>query len=252
MRAVLNKVWKILFIVVIGCSFVSCELTQREFDRFDNITPPENRGALIIQLNTDAPTAATLTPPVSMVINNYDIFGDGPNQPSDHFEYLGTQAVELSETDLTPGTWTIRVDARNEAVANDDTSNGTIIARGETDVLIIPNQVSTAQIEVKPIADPLLPGTLNLTVQWTKGAIADPVMHASLKAAGSSDEIIMPFIQHPPGNPESFIFEKPLDLQAGYYTLALQLLDGVDPVWGTAEAVRIIAGQATSQIYQAD
>jgi hypothetical protein len=252
MKAILNKAWKILLIVVIGCSFVSCELTQREFDRFDTIIPPENRGALIIQLSAGVPNAATLTPPISVKIYNYDIYGDGPNPPSDHFEYLGIQEVELSETNLTPGTWTIRVDARNQAIANDDTSNGTIIARGETDVLIIPNQVSTAQIEVKPIADPLLPGTLNLTVEWTKGTIADPVMQASLKAAGSSDEIIMPFIQHPPGNPESFIFEKPLDLQAGYYFLILRLLNGEELLWGTAEAVRIIAGQATSQVYQAD
>jgi hypothetical protein len=103
MKALLNKAWKILLIVVIGCSFVSCELTQREFDRFGDIEPPENRGALIIQLSTGVPTAATLTPPVSMGIFNYDIYGNGPNPPSDHFEYLGIQEVELSETNLTPG-----------------------------------------------------------------------------------------------------------------------------------------------------
>ena len=171
MRALLNKAWKILVVAAIGCSFVSCELAQREFDRSSDINPPENRGALIIRLTTGARAPATLTPPVSMEIFNYDMYGDGPNPPADHFEHLGTQEVELSETNLTPGTWTIRVDARNLDDSADPDSNGTVIGLGETTVLVIPNVVTTSRIEVKPIADPLLPGTLDLTVEWTTGTI---------------------------------------------------------------------------------
>lgn len=243
MKAFLNKAWKILTIVAVSCSFVSCELMQREFERSEDVKPPENRGALIIRISTGGPTAATLTPPISMEIASFNIYGDGPDP--DSFEYLDTQEVELSESDLTPGEWTIRVEALNSA--------GITIGEGETTVIISPNLVATAQIEVEPIADPDNLGTLYLMVEWPKKTLADPTLVSSLKAAGSTTEITMPFVKKPTeNNPKYFELNPLLSLPAGYYTLTLRLFEVGEPIWGTVEAVRILDGQATSQVYQAD
>ena len=249
MRALLNKAWKILAIAALCCTVMSCELMQREFDRIGDIDPPENRGALIIRFTTAVP-AATLTPPISMEIDSFDVYGTGPDPATDYFEYLGIKELELSESSLTPGEWTIQVDARNLDDPNDPNSDGTIIARGQATVTIVPNITTTVQIEIKPIDDPSSTGTLDLTVEWTTGKIPGTVtIQYSLKAAGSTDERPMVFVKNP--NNKSFELEPTLDLPPGYYTLTLQLLDSGAPFWGIAEAVRIISGQTTSQVYQA-
>lgn len=243
MKALLNKAWNILTIVAISCSFVSCELMQQEFDHFEDVIPSENRGALIIRISTGGPTAATLTPPISMEIASFDIYGNGPDP--DSFEYLDTEEVELSESDLTPGGWTIRVEALN--------STGITIGEGETTVIISPNLVATAQIEVEPIADPDSLGTLYLMVEWPKKILTDPTLTYTLKAAGTSTEIIMPFVKKPTeNNPKYFELDPLLALPAGYYTLTLRLFEGGEPIWGTAEAIRILDGQPISQVYQVD
>ena len=196
MKAFLNKAWIILAVAIVSCSLVCCELTQREFDRFSDIDPPENRGALIIRLTNGVPGAATLTPPVSMEIDSFDIYGEDPNAES--FSYPGIKEVEMSESYLAPGEWTIRVDARNLNDPNDPESNGTIIAGGQTTVTIMPNDVATARIEVRPIEDPEQPGTLYVAVHLIKGSIPDPNVQASLKTAGSSTANTLTLTKHPP------------------------------------------------------
>jgi hypothetical protein len=248
MKALLNKAWIILAAAAISCSLVSCELTQREFDRFGDIDPPENRGALIIRLTTGVPDAATLTPPVSMEIYSFDIRGEGPDGES--FSSPGIEDLEWSESSLAPGEWTITVDALNENNPNDPESNGTVIASGQTTVTIIPNVVVTAQIEVRPIDDPEQPGTLYVAVFLTKSTIAGPNVQATLKAAGAATANTLIFTEHPPGNPDTIDYTGPM--AGGYYILTIRFLSGTDLIWGTAEAVRIIAGETTSLTYQAN
>ena len=248
MRALLNKGWIILAVAAISCSLVSCELTQREFDRSSDIDPPENRGALIIRLSTEVPGAATLTPPVSMEIDSFDISGDGPDPES--FSYTGIQELEWSESSLAPGEWTITVDARNLNDPNDPESNGTVIASGQTTVTIMPNNVATVQIEVRPIDDPEQPGTLYLAVHLIKGSIPDPSVQATLKAAGAPTASSLTFAKSPPGNPDTFEYTGPM--AGGYYILTIQFLSGTDLIWGTAEAVRIVSGETTSLVYNAN
>ena len=235
-----------LLSVLLAVFFISCELFQRDFSLQDELLHTEGKGVLVLQLKDNIVSPKTLAPALTMEIGSFDIYGEGPDPLVDKFEQRGITSASISQAALTPGEWFIQVDARNPNIDGDPDSNGTVIGRGETTVQIDAGAVTTTQIEVIPLSGS---GELNLVVQWTKGSIADPNVVSSLTAAGSSTAIPLTFVGHPPGNPEQYTYNNP-NLEAGYYFLILQFLSGGDLVWGTAEAVRIVAGELTEQIFQ--
>ena len=222
---------RILVGILLVILFLGCSLTERDLSLERRDLPDKEKGSVTIVINGALPSAKTLVP--GMEIKTYDVVGnlvDG----DDNFQKTIEVGQSFSQSGLTPGVWTITVDAINE--------DGIIIGRGGTTAEITAGYITTVQIEIGPLSGN---GTLDLTIQWPK------------KEFGTDDVVVTltPTITPDP------VFTKKTNadlrvgtylnsaIPAGYYFLTLQLIgDGV-PVWGIAEAVRILAGETTSQIY---
>jgi len=196
-----------------------------------------DKGALVLLLRIGLLSQQTLQPPISMQIASFDIRGTGPNPLYDNFADLGNTTGQLTLKDLNPGSWAITVDARNAA--------GTVIGHGQTEVLISPRLVTSAQIDIQPLSGT---GALSLTVQWVKGAHNRAWADCSLTSMSTGVDLAPAFTITPRKNPIKAVYNNTA-IEAGYYLLTLQLYDGGGQFWGTAEAVRIVAGQTTSQTW---
>jgi hypothetical protein len=239
--SVLQVFLTMLLLVAIG----SCNLTEGPLPFEDEVIPEKDRGALTLNLNTGIFSAKTLAPPIAMEIGSYDIRGEGPDPAVDNFENPGNASGTLTRNGLKPGTWTIMVDARNPNIEGDSYRNGTIIGYGETTVLINAGAVTNAQIDITPRSGT---GELSLAFQWTKGSVVDPSIAATLKPIDSDTPAVLDFAYSPAGNPEIGEHSNTA-IEAGYYFLIFRFFSGTDLLWGTAEAVRILAGELTGKTF---
>jgi len=221
--------------VIVLALFFGCELTEQDLSREQSDLPDEDKGAVTIVINGGLFSAKTLVPAVSMVISTYDIRGtlDGGG---DSFQETVPIDQSFSQGGLSPGIWTISVDAIN--------ADGVIIGEGETTAPIIAGSQTTVQIEIGPVSGN---GTLDLVVQWPKKAFSTDDIDSTLTPAITPDGTLTFSIKTQGQNREGTYLNSAVP--AGYYFLTLQLIgDGVR-VWGIAEAVRILAGETTSQTY---
>ena len=162
-----------------------------------------------------------------MEIAYHSVSGAGPDGAT--FSEPHVTGTVLVENNLMAGAWTVAADAYNA----DDVR----IGHGEESVAILPAQIAQVEILVRPLAGD---GTLDVTVLWAPGSIADPSVSATLtEADGTSHPIAF---TTGTGSAESVGNA----LGAGYYELGLQVLDGGQVVWGVLEVVRILSGQTTS------
>ncbi len=111
-------------------------------------------------------------------------------------------------------------------------------------MVISAGQVTSAQIQIPPLSGP---GALQLTVQWTKGAHSGVSAVSSLVSVSTGLDLA-PVFSIPGKTPQKATYNNP-SIEAGYYLLTLQLYDNGVQFWGIAEAVRIVAGQTTSQTW---
>ena len=220
---------RILVSILLVTLFLGCSLTERELSPERRDLPDKEKGSVTIVFNGGPFPAKTLVP--GMEIKTYDVVGnlvDG----DDNFQKTIKVGQSFSQSGLTPGVWTITVDAINE--------DGIIIGRGGTTADITPWSTTTVQIQIAPLSEQ---GTLDLKVQGPK------------KAFDSIDATLTPAIT-PDGTLEFTIEKDPLEgtylnsaIPAGYYLLTLHLFSKKVRVWGIAEAVRILAGATTTQTY---
>jgi hypothetical protein len=198
---------------------------------------------LVLTFKLTSLALQTLVPPISMQIVSFDVQGTGPDPLNDTFSDLGNTSGVLELSELSPGLWTISVDGRN--------TDGTIIGHGQTDppVLISAGQVTDAQITVAPLSGT---GALGLTVGWKKGTHPGAAVQCSLlsMSAGTVADLAPDFQLVPKGDPMKAMYST-TTIEAGYYLLTLRLYDAGAQFWGIAEAVRIVAGQTTSQSWTA-
>lgn len=226
-------------VVVFGAILsLSCSLFDRDF------TLPEpsvgNRGMLVLTFNSGLRGGKTLAPDISMEPAFYDIAGNGPLD--DHFE----RTVDLNDPNagdlqvfdnLTPGAWTITVDARNAA--------GTVIGHGETN-----QSVEVGSGDPTPVTIDVLPlsgtGRLDLLVTILPKATYKKVTALCSLTSIRTGESIAPSFTFSPSanNPETATYSHTA-IEAGYYLLLLRMYAGEVQFWGIAEAVRIVAGQTT-------
>ena len=239
--SVLRVFLTMLLLVVIG----SCDLTEGPLPFKGEVIPAKDKGALTVNLNLGIFSAKTLAPPIAMEIGSYDIRGEGPDPAVDNFENPGNTSGTLTRNGLKPGTWTIMVDARNPNFDGDPYRNGTIIGYGEATIQINVGIVTNAQIDITPLSGT---GELYLAFQWTKGSVFEPDIVATLTPYDSGTPVVLDFAYSPLGNPEIGEHSNTA-IEAGYYLLILRFLSGTDQLWGTVEAVRILAGELTSKTF---
>jgi hypothetical protein len=231
--ASLNRVVALAAVLCCGCSL------SEQSPAPDTPRPGGDTGALVLTFKLTSLSLQTLVPPISMQIVSFDVQGTGPDPLNDTFSDLGNTSGVLELSELSPGLWTISVDGRN--------TDGTIIGHGQTDppVLVSSGQVTDAQITVAPLSGS---GALDLVVNWTKKDHPGATVQCSLlsMSTGTVADLAKDFQLEPKGNPRQAMYNT-TTIAAGYYLLTLRLYDAGAQFWGIAEAVRIVAGQTTSQ-----
>jgi outer membrane protein assembly factor BamB len=165
-----------------------------------------------------------------MDVASYVISLVGPAEPV-------TVTADASDTTVSIGSieegdWLITVDGYNSA--------GTAIASGSQSVYVSAGQATTATIEVVPTRGQ---GTIDLEITWPASAVAAPSVDAVLTVDGGSSDTL-PFVVDTSGDPAVATYSGTWD--DGYYSLALNLLDGTTSVWGRMEAVRVIEGESST------
>lgn len=228
----------------IAVSALSCDIFHRDFSATDL---PPGTGALVLTFHSSLPKSKTLKPPISMEPASYVIEGTGPVPATDHFQVT----VEVDESDVDEplvlevedlrwGEWTVTADARN--------ADGDVIGHGETSVYIEPEAVTVAEILVTPLSGT---GGLSLSVQWSSLVHRGVKVEASLVSESTGQDL------KPRFQVKSTLFTTTAShtnpaIEAGYYLLQLRLTDRAGQSWGVAEAVRIVAGQTTTQSWTWD
>ena len=192
--------------------------------------PQAGSGSLVLSIGCGVLRARTIVPAVTMEIATFDIQGTGPEAAT--FGGTGLRGDTYQWDELAPGQWIVTVNACN--------GDGIRIATATKAAVIVGGETTQLALTVVPLAGP---GTLAVSISWPGSLIASPVVSASL----TPDD----------GNPAALEFTvgagsaswSSSDLDAGYYTLSVQLRDGNALVWGRTEAARILAGQTASVLY---
>lgn len=184
-------------------------------------------GSLIIDLSTSAMGAKSILPPLDMEAASYDLSGIGPGMAA--FTQVGVTGSTAAENTLAVGAWTITVDAFN--------SNHEPIGAGNADVTIEAGTTAQASVQVSPLAGT---GSLTIAISWPSGTIVVPTVSGALTSVGGSPQTI-PFTM----DTDTASYSSGA-LNAGYYSLILQLSNGAVVEWGLFEAVRILTGQTTT------
>ncbi|TVR35352.1 MAG: glycosyl hydrolase family protein [Spirochaetaceae bacterium] len=180
-----------------------------------------------LQLRFDTVSSMSLLPDISMQPASYTVTGLGPVQESFSAQ---TESRHLRVDGLVTGTWTVTVNAHN--------ADGQRIGRGLETVSIVAAGLQELPIAVRPLPGP---GTLELEVRWPQEQLASPDVDARLLGYDRSERQL-PFSNNADGRAE-FAAD---DIDAGYYTLALQLRDGESVVAGASTTVRIAEDARTS------
>ena len=211
---------KLLFIPLIAILlFTSCE---------------ENRGThsdLVVRFACEkfAMQERSLLPADnSMTIAKYRITGTGPN--SESVDVTGTTS-EITLGQLLMGKWSLTAQALN--------SDGAILAQGTLSTMLS-SATSSATITLTELVGE---GTLQVSYSWALDQVADDVtlVLSLLNQQGETVTITQPTVNKEAG---SATFSS--SLPSGSYTLISKLSSQGVVVSGSAEAVRIVAGTATS------
>lgn len=203
---------RFLFTLLIVFAASACEM------------PDLSVGSMSLSINNSL--SRTLGPDISMNAASFQIRGSGPSGRTFTLDTLLEQ--NLIE-DLNPGDWLIDIDAFNET--------GHLIGSGGATITVFGGDTTIASIVVIPLSGT---GSLDLSLIWETIDVANPVISANL-IPSSGGTLPLAFSESAPG---TALAASTLD--AGYYTLIIQLLDTDTVVMGTAETVRIVTDQRTS------
>lgn len=180
-----------------------------------------NPGNLIIVLDQNY-CNRTLTPDRNMNIAYYRISGSGPNNAT--FSVETTEAT-LIQQGLALGEWIILVEGLN--------SNDQVIANGTAIIEIFLNQTTEAVITLSLLAGF---GSLEFDVSWSVADVTTPSIESELiSTAGTSLSLTASTLSEVAGN----AYYSVTNLEAGYYTLIVRLMDGNQLVIGSVETVWI-------------
>ncbi len=177
----------------------------------------------------------TIVPSISMVPATYEAVGTGPNGATFTEVVSGTTGASVQELGF--GDWSIVVTARN--------SEDTPIGEGSATATVHTNQATSVAISVTPYHGT---GVLSLVLLWPAAGIEVPEVTATLDHTGEASRAL------------DFLVDKQLgtatfsadDVEAGYYTLTVKLMDNGALAAAAVEVVRVLAGQTTGATLQFD
>ncbi len=225
--------------LILLMAFVGCNLVDRDFSLAEDDFIDPNMGSLVLILDGGAiPTTKTITPDLIMDVDSYElIFVHTTLTGFDFTTTIGSSGLYV-QSGFEPGNWTVEVNARNATPLVIGAING---AQGNTESFLITAGDST------PVTANVLPiagfGDLTLTLTWPDLTVSNASITSSLDLVNISSP--GGFVINLVGDPDRADYND-TGLATGYYDLKLQLYDLSDLVWGLREAVRIVAGQLTS------
>ena len=185
-------------------------------------------GSLILKFSTEEMRAKTILPSLDMDIAYYNIYGDGPGTAA--FSQAGVTETTVIENSLVVGAWVVTVEVYN--------ADDYLIGDGSASVGVEAGQTSQVEVPVTPLTGS---GGLSISISWPEGMIIDPSVSATLTPAGGTEQTLS-FT----AGVDSASYASGNTLDAGYYSLRLQILDGGIAKWGLFEAVRILSEQTTA------
>ncbi len=207
-----------------GASLAACDVPLTELSK--------DRGAMRVTIDPSHIEASAALGALSSQSNldmqpaEYRITGTGPSGAS------FTESSSGGESDITDiriGEWRVEVSAFNAAEQE--------IGYGSATVEVKSGELAPVHITVRPLSGT---GSLSLLVTWPQEELADPELTAALAdAQGRSEKL--GFEMPEPGKAEFWSDE----IEAGYYTLTLQLIDGDQVLAGAVDAVRVVKGGRT-------
>ena len=217
----------ILFTVLALLVMVSCTNVLNHNGKQEEAA---NGGVLSIKVKDNV--SRTILPDISMDIAWYKAVGIGPGGGTFNETFTGSgKQIE----NLAPGPWSVIVDAFNE----DDI----LIGRGSGSVTILPNEPSSINITVRPLDGH---GTLNLSLYWNSADVTVPQVQSTLTPYSGSVRNLAFTV----GDGSAQFSASNVD--AGYHTLILKLLDNGGLAMGAVEVVRIVADQVTNGTFTFD
>ena len=196
-------------IVLVGCD-----------SPYSRVRPESGTLRVVIGTGTDL-QPLTLLPDTEMEATEYHLRGNGPSGAS--FQ-TSTAGSALTIHDLQVGDWDIEVSAVN--------SEGLEIGYGESSSTIEAGTVNEIAVSVRPLRGT---GSLALSVSWPAAEVQNASLDATLTHRNAQAQQLH-FEFDAPGQAS---YSNPA-VNAGYYTLLLQLRDGETVVAGAVETVRIV------------
>lgn len=211
----------LIVLLVLGLSLSGCNLPDTGI--------AADEGALKISIGIGASADRSILPDISMEPATYQINGSGPAGAV--FE-TSTTGGDTYINSLAIGEWLISVTALN--------AEGTQIGYGESTVIIEGSTQASVTIDVRPFTGT---GTLSLSVTWPDAEVTNPGLKALLTdSAGVTQTLIFNM-----GTGKADYSGTGID--AGYYTLSLQLTEGEDVLAGKVDTVRIVQDAETVGTY---
>jgi len=219
----------ILFTVLALMIMVSCNNVLNHNGKQEE-NNAANGSVLSIKVNDNV--SRTILPDFSMDIVRYLAMGNGPDGSTFNEVFYGSE--KLIEN-LFVGPWAVNVYAFND----DDI----LIGWGSGSVTVLPNEPSSINITVRPLDGN---GTLNLSLYWNSTDVMIPSIQSTLTPYSGSIRNLA-FTVGDGGAQFSAS-----DVEAGYHTLVLKLLDNGSLAMGAVEVVRIAADQVTNGTFTFD
>jgi len=197
------------------------------FDRSEQ----EYTGFLSIDISSSI-KARTILPDTDMTVESYDLYGTGPNGLS--FVRFGETLQSSFIVPLSPGVWNINAKALNPV--------SYLIGEGSGEVTVRVGKTTSLVLDVHPLDGD---GTLRVQLALSQGNVSDLSLEINLYTP-DGDSVLSERI---PVTDQYFQYENS-SIAAGYYRMELRLFEGNAYVWGTIEALRIIAGCISEAIHE--
>ena len=209
--------------------FVSPDRTSYYECMFDRIEQKDT-GFLSIDLSSSI-RARTILPDTDMTVESFDLYGTGPNGLS--FVRFGETSQSSFVVPLSPGIWNINAKALNPV--------SYLIGEGSGEVTVRVGKTTSLVLDVHPLDGD---GTLRVQLALSQGNVSNLSLEINLYTPGG-DSVLS---ERVPVTDQDFQYENN-SIEAGYYRMELRLFEGDAYVWGTIEALRIIAGGISEAIH---
>jgi hypothetical protein len=191
----------------------------------------DETGSISVSIANDL-NSRSLLPSIDMTPASFRITGIGPNGSSFDDGISGNSATIAK---LAFGEWTVTVNALN--------NDAIVIGQGTEKVTVATNKTTFVEIKVLPLTGK---GSLSVTMNWT-GTVENASVSGTIRPISTTGSPQRTFsLDRDHTTYSSSKDAENGDLEAGYYTLLTQLFDTGTLVAGTAETVRIVAGQSTA------